>query len=295
MPLPKQPRVAVIVPCFNDGATLREAVDSALAQGEPIELVVVDDGSTGRATLNEFARLEAAGIRVLHQPNAGLGAARMAGVAVTTAPFILPLDADDVLVPGGLSHLADLLERRPDAGAAWGWYQRFGDETTLQQTAQSLDPWQITYMNELPATSLVRRSALEEAGGWHLAGGYEDWDVWMGMAERGWTGVATDRVIYRYRREGVRLAHRAADTHAERHDDLRQAHAALFSARRANWRRSSAPLVLRIALPVVETAPGLSRHHRRMLGGVASHLAHRRGIRRLARRIREQRRVAAGR
>jgi glycosyltransferase involved in cell wall biosynthesis len=295
MSTPESPRVAVVVPCFNDGATLDETLESIQGQDEPVELVVVDDGSTDPATLETFDRLERDGITVIHQANAGLGAARMTGVAATSAPFILPVDADDVLLPGAVGALADTLAGRPDAAAAWGWYQRFGDETTLQRTAPTLDAWQITYMNELPASSLVRRSALEEVGGWHLAGGYEDWDVWMALAERGWTGVGIDRVIYRYRRQGIRLAHRAAAQHADRHDGLRTAHAALFAARRANWRRSSAPLALRLALPAIETVPGLSRHQRRMLGGVVSHLAHRRGVRALARRVREQRRLAAGR
>jgi glycosyltransferase involved in cell wall biosynthesis len=287
MPHADRPRVAVIVPCFDDGRTLGATVASVLSQDEPVELVVVDDGSKDPATLLALERLAEGGVRVLRQENAGPAHARTAGLQATVAPFVLPLDADDVLLPGAVAFLADLLEAHSGAGAAWGWYQRVGDETTLQPTAPSLDAWQITYMNELPSTALLRRTALDELGGWSSDGGYEDWALWLGLAERGWTGIGTNRVIYEYRREGVRRGHRDARRHGETHDQLRAAHASLFADRGRNWRHSAAPLALRLALPTIEAVPGLSRHHRRALGGVASHLAHRRGVGRLARRARE--------
>jgi glycosyltransferase involved in cell wall biosynthesis len=92
-------RVAVVIPCFDDGATLGEAVDS-LAGEEPHELVVVDDGTTDERTLRILEEREVAGVRVLRQENAGLSAARMAGVRATSARYVFPLDADDLLVPG---------------------------------------------------------------------------------------------------------------------------------------------------------------------------------------------------
>jgi glycosyltransferase involved in cell wall biosynthesis len=288
-----EPRVTVLIPCFNDGATVTETVASARAQDEPVAVVIVDDGSTDTATLAVLDELEASGATVIHQSNAGTPVARTTALEAATTKFVLPLDADDILLPGAVRFLADILEDHPEAAASWGWYQRFGDETTLQQTAPTLDPWQISYMDELPATSMLRREAVAALGGWQPPNGYEDWGLWMGLAEHGWRGIGTDRVIYRYRREGVRLAHQASAQHAQKVDELRAKHPALFAARRRNWRRSRAPLALRLALPLLEVTPGLSRHHRRLLGGVASHLAHRRGVRRLARRVREQREVAA--
>lgn len=281
------PRVAVVIPCFDDGATLEEAVASALAQDEPVELVVVDDGSRDPATLATLDRIEAGGVRVIHQANAGLGRARAAGVAATTAPYVLPLDADDVLMAGAVRTLADRLDAEPRLGAAWGWYQRFGDETTMQPTAPTLDAWHITYQNELPATALVRRAALAETPGWRLKGGYEDWDLWMSLAERGWRGSGSETVVYRYRRRGIRMGHEAAGRHAEIVGELRRLHPELFAARRRNWRRSSAPLALRLALPLIDRLP-VGTQRRRLLAGVASHLAHRRGVALLVHRVREQ-------
>ena len=287
MPSADSLRVAVVIPCFDDGATVEEAVRSATAQQEPVELVVVNDGSSDRGTLDTLARLEADGVRVLHQTNAGVSAARMTGLAATSAPYVLPLDADDVLQPGAVRALADLLDAYPRLGAAWGWYQRFGDETALQPTAPTLDAWHISHQNELPATALLRRSALAETPGWRLRGDFEDWDLWMSLAERGWRGCGIDMIVYRYRREGVRGAHRAAARHAEIVAELRRLHPQLFAARRHNWRRSSAPLMLRLALPPIARLP-IGDHRRRLLAGAVSHLAHRRGLSLLLRRVREQ-------
>jgi glycosyltransferase involved in cell wall biosynthesis len=256
MPEPEasRARVAVVVPCFNDGATLPETLAS-LASQEAAEVVVVDDGSDDPATLAVLDEVERSGTRVLHRENSGQSAARMAGVGATSAPYVLAVDADDQLAPGALTALADALDVHPAAGIAWGDTESFGEATMHVRKARSLDPWAITYVNELPTASLVRRDALLAAGGWQLREGYEDWDLWMGLAERGWQGVHVDRITLRYRLHGAR----SWASHFERHDtivsQLHARHPALFAARRANWRRSSAPWRLKLLLPVVERLP----------------------------------------
>ncbi len=283
-------RIAVVIPCFNDGATLSGAVESALCQDEPVELVVVDDGSTDPHTVERIAAVEATGVTVLRQANAGPATARMNGLEHTTAPYVLPLDADDVLRPEVLGALAAALDASPRAAAAWGWYQRFGDESTPQQTASCLDPWQLTYQNDLPATALLRRTALADVGGWGSWEGYEDWALWLALAEAGWEGVGLPRVVYDYRREGVRLAHRQVARHDEIVDELARRHARLWADRRRNWRRSPAPLAVRLALPLLDALP-LAGDHRRLLGRAVNELAQGRGVRVLASRVREQRRA----
>jgi glycosyltransferase involved in cell wall biosynthesis len=249
-------RVAVIVPCFDDGATLGEAVGS-LADEEPHELVVVDDGSTDSATLRVLDELEAAGIRVIHQENGGLSAARMSGVRATTAPYVFPLDADDVLSPGALGALADALDRHPAAKIAWGDVEIFGDFEGRVAGARSFDPWQLTYVSEIPVASLLRRDALLEAGGWQLRG-YEDWDLWMTFAEQGWDGVYVPRTAIRHRQHGRRLAGSMLSSFATVYAGLHERHRPLFEARRANWRRSRAPWRTRLLFPLIGVLPGVS-------------------------------------
>src|SRR4051794_35576931 len=249
--MPSVRSLAVVIPCFNDGATLGEAVDSALGQGEPADVVIVDDGSTDPLTLAEFERLEQTGARVLHQPNAGLSAARMAGLHATSGEYVFPLDADDRLARGALGRLADALDAHQDAALAWGWYRRIGAASYLQRTPPTLDAWQVTYQNDW-VHSLIRRSALEETEGWVLRGGYEDWDLWMSFAERGWKGVGIPVVTLEYRSHGTRMLQDSATRHAEIYAHMRRRHPELFATRRRNWLRSAAPLALRMSLPAIE-------------------------------------------
>lgn len=287
MPDAHAAQVAVIIPCFDDGTTVADAVRSARDGGSTCEVVVVDDGSEDPLTRRVLDEVAEDGVTVLRQPNRGVAAARTAGLRATRAPLVLPLDADDVLVPGALALLAHALDNAADAVAAWGWYERMGDEDTVQPTAPTLDPWQISHQNDLPATALFRRTALEAVGGWRDVAGFEDWDLWMSLAEQGFQGVGVPSVVYRYRRAGGRRLEQDTRHEEAIMADLLARHPALLAARRANWRQSHAPLMLRFVLPVLRRLP-LAPAHRRLLGGAVAHLAHGRGVRLLLRRMCQQ-------
>ncbi len=257
-------RVAVVVPCFNDGETLCQTLAS-LTDQEQHELVVVDDGSSVPATLNLLTELERDGVRVIHRENGGLSAARMTGVEATTAPYVFPLDADDALAPGALAALADALEADPDAALAWGDVELWGELHAQLAVARSFDPWLLTYLNDVPVASLVRREALHDVGGWQMGSGYEDWDLWLALAEHGHRGVYVPVTTLRYRRRGDRMLANCIPQHGELYAKLQQRHPTLFAARSENRRRSSAPLRLRLLLPLLERLPLLDAFTRHRL------------------------------
>ena len=281
--------IAVVIPCFNDGEMLEAAVTSAENQDTAPEIVVVDDGTTDPATLALLRRLERRGIHVIRQANQGPAPARMAGVRATDADYVFALDADDMLAPGGLRRLGEVLDGHPEAAAAWGAVQTFGEvEYVGDRSPPSLDPWEITFQNHLPIGSLYRRSALLEVGGWQFPGGYEDWDLWMSLAERGWQGVGIPEVTAYYRVQRGRRLSRSSRRHAERYVKLRARHPVLFADRRRNWRSSPAPMVLKLALPAIETLP-VSSSRKRMIGSAIGHLAYGNGWRVLVSRYRAHR------
>lgn len=285
--------IAVVIPCFNDGATLPDAVRSAQAQERIDELVVIDDGSGDPHTLETFQALDREAVRVLHRPNGGLGAARMTGVQATDTDYVFCLDADDRLLPGALSALGAALDDDPGLALVWGDYRLFGERTWHQLTAPSLDPWQISYQNDIPASVLIRRSALLAAGGWQLRGGYEDWDLLMGLAERGMRGRRISIVVYEYRQHGEqRMLGDSARRHGEIYSLLRSRHRALFAERRRAWRGSDAPWALKLTLPIVFALP-IGANRRRLLAGALCHLARRRGLRLLLERARSEVQLSA--
>ena len=285
----RSPRVAVMIPCFNDGRYLPEAVASVQLQ-EPSELVVIDDGSTDRVTLDVLARLRAKGVTVAHQPNSGPGPARTHGMQLTTAPYVFPLDADDYLAPGSLSTLADWLDAVSDLDVVWGPYQYVGERTHVKEVSKGLDPWLVSYLNDLPASAMFRRSTLERTGAWKALEAHEDWDLWMTLAEAGVNGRRVDDVVYHHRLHCSRRRASAIPLHAELRRKLRERHPVLYASRGRHRKRSPAPLVAKLMFPVLESVRVGSAYRRAFLAAVIWHATQRRGgyarpFRRLVERI----------
>lgn len=257
---PHPPRVAVIVPCYNDGLTLESTVAS-LDDNEPVELVVIDDGSTEPSTCRTLEQFEAKGVRVVHhRHNRGLIEARMTGLAATSAPLVLPLDADDCLVPGSIGSMADALEANPGAVACCGDYEEFGESTLVRAVPQELDPYRVAYTNEYPVTSLFRRTVLEEVDGWRYDGAvlpsYEDWHLWMKLAARGERIVhlAPGEITYRRRLHAgqrARMLDIGKAQHRQIYKQLREANPELFARLPEHRRASSLSRLRKLAYPVV--------------------------------------------
>lgn len=101
----RMPTVSVVIPCFNQGRFLAESIASAcLAYSGPLEIIVVDDGSTEKKAERWLREVEASfpNVNVIRQANQGLSGARNSGINAATGEFIQLLDADDLLVPGKL-------------------------------------------------------------------------------------------------------------------------------------------------------------------------------------------------
>lgn len=226
------PRIAVIVPCYNDGATVEQTIAS-IDEREPVEVVIVDDGSPDPQTVEVLSRVEADGVRVLrHEQNRGLPAARTTGLGATSAPFVFPLDSDDLAVPGSLARMADTLEANPGADACYGDWIEWDGVDRLRRVPRRFDPYLLAFRNRYPVASMFRREFLEAVGGWQSVGGmvgYEDWDLWMTLAERGGTAVFVEGVpVVRYRVHGVRMLRSVAGNHSRLYRELKARHPRLF-------------------------------------------------------------------
>jgi glycosyltransferase involved in cell wall biosynthesis len=250
-------RVAVITPCFNDGPLLRETVESVV-EDEPVEIVVVDDHSTDPVTEAVLAELSAEGVRVeRHERNAGASAARGTGLRATRAPFVFPLDADDLAVPGALAAMADRLEAEPHAAACFGDYAEFGDRAIVRAVPSELDAYRVAFTNEYPISALFRREVLEALGGWdgngYTARGYEDWNLWMSLAERGEVGLhlGAGRITYRRRLHGERKLAHSKRRHRQFYRQLRDTHPTLFAELPRHRRESDMSHVRKVLYPVV--------------------------------------------
>lgn len=252
-------RVVVVVPCFEDGPLALEAVAS-IEEDEPVEVVVVDDGSRGAETLAALSLLEQRGARVVRQPNGGPSVARTSGLEASTAPYVFALDSDDLLVPGALGVMVATLEAEASASFCWGDYELFGEASGRYRAPATWLPWTVTYVNPYPVASLFRREALERAGGWAgdrtpsavSINGYEDWDLWLRCVGLRLGGVSAEQVVYRRRLHGDgRLLTGARLRHGEMYAELQRRNAGVFAARRrllaeerpAAWKRAMYPVL----------------------------------------------------
>jgi glycosyltransferase involved in cell wall biosynthesis len=248
------PRVAVLTPCHGEGRLVAEAVRS-VQEDEAVEILVVDDASPDAATRATLDELEADGIKVIRLPeNVGVGNARTEAFTASSAPYVYPLDADDLALPGVLARMADLLDAAPQAAACVGDVVEFGDVDVVRVTPARLDPYRVALTNEYPITALYRRTAVAAIGGWrpfYEVQGYEDWHVWMGLAERGEQIVHVGGPGYRRRLHGRRLNHLARRRHAERYAALQRAHPDLFARLGEHRRRSDLSPLRRALYPIV--------------------------------------------
>src|SRR3954447_6120103 len=130
--------ITVVIACFNYGRFVAEAVESARVQDAHV--VVVDDGSTDPQTHAALDGLPD-DVEVLRQENAGVCAARNAGLTRATTPYVLALDADDRLAPGALRAMRAPLDADPALGFAYGCQRFFGEWARRPRNVRSSTAW----------------------------------------------------------------------------------------------------------------------------------------------------------
>ena len=134
--------MTVVIPCYNDAATVGETVDS-VREAEPVEIIVVDDGSQDMATIVLLDQLAAAGrIRLERKVNGGVASALRAGFEAARTPYVFVIASDDLVDAGAIGNLADALDREPEFDFAYGHSHHFGAVGLRAQsgTVESLDP-----------------------------------------------------------------------------------------------------------------------------------------------------------
>lgn len=207
--MPATPTVSVIIPCYNLGQYLDEAVESVLAQTyQDFEIVVVDDGSTDSITQALLADYRRPRTRVIRAPHGGVSAARNLGIANTTGAYLCALDADDRLEPTYFEKAVPVLDADASIAFVSCWLRTFGDEE-WEWKPERCDLPTLLWEDTVLTASLVRREALVAAGGYDTQmpiQGLEDWDLWLTLAERGCRGVILREVLFNYRRRAGSLS-----------------------------------------------------------------------------------------
>ncbi len=239
MPEPSQHQdVTVVIPCFNYGHFLDDALESVRAQeGGAPRIIVVDDGSTAPDTQAALDAL-AGDVHVVRQANAGPSAARNAGFRAAQTPFLIALDADDMLPPGSLRALKRGFTADPAAGYSYGVMRFFGSWSG-QLVMPRWDPYRLLYRHTIGVSALTRRELLEDIGGFDPdISGFEDWELWLHALANGWHGVQVAEVTVLYRRHAATNFTNARADYRRWYRVIRSKHRELYRRRRELARES---------------------------------------------------------
>lgn len=210
-----KPLVSVIVPLYNAAPFIGEALESALASTyRPLEVVVVDDGSTDNSlkVAQDIAKRYPE-IKVLHQPNTGVSAARNHAIREAKGTFILPLDADDTISP---TYIAHAVEAMKDDVRVVGSKAEYIGAKQGEWKLPAYSPELLARRNMIPITSLFRKADWMRVGGFCEEEIYrEDWDFWLSMMKLGGKFVRLEETGLYYRvLEGSRRSQAKAQKRA---------------------------------------------------------------------------------
>jgi len=208
-----EPEVTVVIPLYNQGHYLAAAIDSVIAassRSPRCDIVVVDDHSTDDSlAVAHHLLVERAWFPitvVARAANGGLPVARNTGFGRARGRYLFALDADNLVYPNGLAVLAEHLDRAPaDVVAAYGLLERFDETGSLGLTSHL--PWDVDLLVHgayIDAMAMFRRDAWQRLGGYaDVAGiyGWEDYDLWLTIAEAGQRADLVGRFVGRYREQ----------------------------------------------------------------------------------------------
>jgi glycosyltransferase involved in cell wall biosynthesis len=211
-------RISVIIPTYNSGPLVVEAVESVLAQTLPVaEIIVVDDGSTD----DTKERLERFSDRVVYlwQENQRVAAARNAGLDRATGDLVAFLDADDAWHPEKLAQQVAEMERRPEIGLlateCMPWPGAFASVAAESaQPGHKIELDEMLLKNPIATSSvLIRRTVVDRIGRFDRElFGPEDYDFWLRAAQVSCVAILTQRLTG-YRDTVGSLGKQAATMH----------------------------------------------------------------------------------
>ena len=207
-PLPAE-TLSVVITCYEMGELLKEALMSVwTSERMPDEVLLVNDGSSGAATLTTIQELEQIAtqngwpLRVIHQPNQGLASARNTGLGAATGDLISFLDGDDVIEPAFYPVAEALLKQYPRLGGVAAWAAIFGGTVPDGDwCAPQPELPALLVENSVIVPCVTRTALLHHLGGYDVRQryNYEDWELSIRMLASGWAIVTVPMHLMRYR------------------------------------------------------------------------------------------------
>jgi glycosyltransferase involved in cell wall biosynthesis len=194
--------ISVIVPTFNGAATLVTAIDSIRAQQVPVEIILVDDGSTDDTPRIIETLCVADDVIAIRQDNRGPAAARNSGLLLARAPLVAFLDDDDIWLPNKLQQQLALSDEHPNAAVILGHTAFESYDLTTGSSMKVAEPRLLYHLG----AALCRRDTFDRIGPFDPAlQSSEDVDWFLRVRDAGLELVVTRDVVQIHRRNGANM------------------------------------------------------------------------------------------
>lgn len=195
------PKVSVIIPCYNQGQYLDQAVNSVLCQSfTDFEIIVINDGSTDEYTIHHLATYQKEKTKIYHIENQGVSAARNFGISHATGEYILPLDADDKIDSTYMEKAVAVLDSRPEIGIVYCNAHFFGAKNCRWKLSD-FDMRKMLISNIIFCSAFFRKADWEKVNGYNvnMKQGWEDWDFWLSLLALGIQVHQLPEYLFHYR------------------------------------------------------------------------------------------------
>lgn len=198
-----KPLISIVIPCFNQEDYLEKTVKSALSSTyQPIEIVVVNDGSTDSS--EGIAKRLAENhpeVTLINQINSGVSRARNNGISHAKGKYILPLDGDDLISENYVSDAIRILEEHQEIKVVYCKGVKFDEKDQKEWKLKPFSRNALARDNMIFVAGVYRKSDWEKCGGYSedMKMGREDWEFWIKMLKNGGEVVQLPYVGFFYR------------------------------------------------------------------------------------------------
>lgn len=209
--------VTVIIPCYNDGKFIVEALHSILNQTlNPEKVIIINDGSDSE-TKNILKAISFENVEIIHQENKGVCKTRNIGIGLAKTDYILNLDADDYFEPTFMENAVSILNNNREVGVVGCFYKKLINNKLENEIMKPLGGSITNFLvkNHAMNCSMYRKLCWEQVSGYdeQMVNGYEDWDFWISILKNGWQMHIIQEPLFTYRIKKASRDNNAFENH----------------------------------------------------------------------------------
>jgi glycosyltransferase involved in cell wall biosynthesis len=197
--------ISIIIPVYNQAEHLDNCLASIKKQThDNYEIIIIDDGSTDDIgeVIKKYKRIFRLNLSYFDQENRGASVARNRGAKIAKGEYLIFCDADVIMEPEMLELMLTALKNNPQAGFCYSSFL-WGNRKFILWPYSEIKLKQMPYIN---TCSLIRREYFP--GFDENLKRFQDWDLWLALAESGRSGVWVDKILYQVNTAGAQTMSR---------------------------------------------------------------------------------------